>query len=288
MSSETKQNLRCVLLLTAALGMAVSPLQSQINPQTKPSFDVVSIKRSSGARAAGAGIGGSSVRGNRFIMPNGTLRAMLQLAYQHPDGLPLLADQIVGGPNWIDSDRYEIQATAAGNEETRIPRDQLVLMFQSMLEERFRLKAHIETRELPVYTLLIGKDGSKLKPSADQTPTLPPRQRATGDVRGSIGGTISATSRTMRATAVPMSQLVNVLIQQTGRLVIDKTNLQGLFDFNLQFSTAGLAGNAPPGTEDPNPSLFTAVQEQLGLRLESTKGPVEVLMIESVQKPTEN
>lgn len=258
-------------------------------PQNKPTFEVVSIKQSSGrTRAAGAGIGGSSVRGNRVIMPNGTLRQLLQLAYQHPDGPPLLPDQIVGGPNWIDGDRYEIQATAAGSETTRIPPDQLALMFQSMLEERFRLKAHIETRELPVYSLVIGKDGSKLKPSKDQTPTLPPGQRARGDVRGSISGTIRATSRTMSATAVPVSRLVNNLIQQTGRLVIDKTNLQGLFDFNLQFSTAGLAGDAATAAEDPNPSLFTAVQEQLGLHLESTKAPCEVLVIESVQKPTEN
>src|SRR3954447_15565267 len=116
-----------ILLLIAGLGMTVIP-------QKKPAFEVVSIKQSSGrARAAGAGIGGSSVRGNRVIMPNGTLRQLLQLAYQHPDGPPLLADQIVGGPNWIDSDRYEIQATAAGNETTRIPPDQLALMFQSML-----------------------------------------------------------------------------------------------------------------------------------------------------------
>ena len=271
-----------------ALGIVVVPLLSQRNPPKKPSFEVISIKRSSGARAAGAGIGGSSVRGNRVIMPNGTLRGLLQLAYQRPDGPPLLTDQIVGGPNWIDSDRYEVQATAAGDERTTIPPDQLALMLQSMLEERFRLDAHLETRELPVYHLVIGKDGSKLKPSEDQTPTLPPGQRPTGDIRGSIGGTISSTSRTMRATAVPMSRLVNALIQQLGRLVIDKTNLQGLFDFNLQFSTTGPAGNAPPAAEDPNPSLFTAVQEQLGLRLESTKGPVEVLVIESVEKPTEN
>jgi uncharacterized protein (TIGR03435 family) len=288
MNSHTKRHVGRIFLLTTALGMALQPLRAQTNPQKKPSFEVVSIKPSSGAPAAGAGIGGSSVRGNRIIMPNGTLRGMLQLAYQHPDGPPLLTDQIVGGPNWIDSDRYEIQGLAAGNEGTRIPPEQLALMFQSMLEERFRLKAHIEARELPVYYLLIGKDGSKLKPSADQTPTLPPGQRPNGSVRGSIGGVISATSRTMRATAVPMSLLVNALIQQTGRLTIDKTNLQGLFDFNLQFSTAGLAGTAPPIAEDPQPSLFIAIQEQLGLRLESTKASVDVLVIESVQRPTEN
>src|SRR5262249_16924497 len=137
-------NLR-ILLLTAVLGMIVIP--------QKPAFEVVSIKQASvRPRAAGAGIGGSSVRGNRVIMPNGTLRGLLQLAYQHSDGPPLLPDQIVGGPNWIDSDHYEIQATAAGNEATRIPRDQLALMFQSMLEDRFRLKARIEMRELPVYS----------------------------------------------------------------------------------------------------------------------------------------
>ena len=169
-----KYHIGKVLLFIFALGIAVVPLLSQTNPQKKPSFEVVSVKRSSGARAAGAGIGGSSVRGNRIIIPNGTLRALLLLAYQHPDGPPLLTDQIVGGPNWIDSDRYEVQATAAGDERTTIPPDQRALMLQSMLEERFRLKAHVETRELPVYNLFIGKDGSKLKPSSCESLTALP------------------------------------------------------------------------------------------------------------------
>ena len=280
-----KYNFGKVLLFIFALGIAAVPLVSQTNTQKKPSFEVVSIKRSSGTPTVARGS-----RGNRITIPNATLRTLLQRAYQHPDGPPLLTNQIVGGPNWIDTDRYEIQATAAEGEGARIPPDQLALMFQSMLEERFRLKAQLEARELPVYNLLIGKDGSKLKLSEDQTPPLPPAQRAAGGgtaIRGAIGGTISATGRTMRATAVPMSRLVQALIQQLDRPVIDKTNLQGLFDFNLQFSTIG-PGAAPPAEENPNPSLFTAVQEQLGLRLESTKGPVEVLVIESVQKPTEN
>jgi uncharacterized protein (TIGR03435 family) len=231
----------------------------------------------------------------------------------------------------MDSDRYDVQAKAdcSGG---RIPRDQLQLMVQSLLEDRFKLKAHMETRELPVYELVVGKDGSKIKRAADQTPAVPPLLGLPGPCeptpaggpfpggrggplpfapgsappRGSTFMMISANSMTVKATATRLATVVGMLQQQLGRKVVDKTGLDGLYDLEITFSPEGLespfgrgfplppgpagpAGGAPPQptASDPVPSLFTAIQE-LGLKLESAKGPVEVLVIESVEKPTEN
>jgi uncharacterized protein (TIGR03435 family) len=274
-------------------------------------------------------------------MSGATLRVLLGSAFQRAStGGPFSQVEIIGGPGWIDSDRYDIQATADCSGGV-LSREQVQLMIQSLLEDRFQLKAHLETRELPIYNLVAAKDGPKIKASADQTPPNlgqggpsqpcspapatpaapvppPPPPGPIGDrgfnnpnfamPRGSIGMSMSPTGMGLRGTAVPMSQLVSMLQQRVGRSVVDKTGLTGLFDFTLQFSPEGLAqpglvpglplpapgpggpgpaGGAPPTSADPVPSLFTAIQD-LGLRLESAKGPVEVLVVESVQKPTEN
>jgi uncharacterized protein (TIGR03435 family) len=273
-------------------------------------------------------------------MSGATLRMLLGSAFQKAStGGPLSQVEIIGGPNWIDSDRYDIQATADCSGGV-LSREQLQLMIQAMLEDRFQLKAHLETRELPIYNLVAGKDGPKIKASADQTPASPgftglpqpcspapatpaapvpppplpgPGERGNplnpnfAMPRGGIATMMTPTGLTLRGTAVPMTTLVSMLQQRVGRTIVDKTGLTGLFDFTLQFSPEGLAqagllpGLPPPGpgpggpgpagaaptSADPVPSLFTAIQD-LGLRLESTKGAVEVLVVESVQKPTEN
>ncbi len=321
-----------VVLMIAAFAVAVIPLLSQTSPNPKPSFEVTSIKPS----APNLGIRGGGARGDKYTMSGASLRMLLQNAYQRPStGGPLAPIQIIGGPNWIDSDRYDVQATANCSGGP-LSREQVQLMVQSMLEERFQLKAHMETRELPIYNLVVAKDGPKIKPSADQTPSagplggppqpcgpapaapafppLPPPGQRGGPLdpnfvppRGAMIMMMMPTGLTMQAAGVPLSNMINMLQQQVGRTIIDKTDLKGLFDFKLQFSPEGLAlpglpgGPPPPGlgpgpvgpgatpstAADPVPSLFTAIQE-LGLRLESAKGPVEVLVIDSVQKPTEN
>jgi uncharacterized protein (TIGR03435 family) len=327
-------------LLIAALAFAVIPLLSQTNPSPKPSFEVISIKPSA---PNPSGIRGGGARGDRYTMAGSTLRMLLQNAYQRPStGGPLGQVQIVGGPNWIDSDRYDIQATADCSRGA-LSREQVQLMVQSLLEERFQLKAHMETRELPTYNLVVGKDGPKLKVSEDQTASglpaggppqpcspasaapLPPpppppgpgQRGGPGDPnfvmpRGAMLMMFNSSGLTMQAAGVPLSNLVNMLQNQIGRPIIDKTGLKGLFDFKLQFSPeglnlpnvnggpivaqgpapapagqGGLGGAATTGAADPVPSLFTAIQD-LGLRLESAKGPVEVLVVDSAQKPTEN
>jgi uncharacterized protein (TIGR03435 family) len=325
-----------IVLIIAAFAFAVVPMLSQTSPAQKPSFEVISIKPSA---PNPAGIRGGGARGDKYTMSGATLRMLLQNAYQRPSsGGPLAQLQIIGGPSWIESDRYDIQATADCSGGV-LSREQVQLMVQSMLEERFQLKAHMETRELPIYNLVVAKDGPKLKVSADQTPPaagitgppLPcspapavpaapppppppfPGQRGGGldpnfvPPRGAMLMMMSPTGLTMQATGVPLSNMINMLQNQVGRPIIDKTNLKGLFDFKLQFSPEGLtvptpfgglappagagpagpAGAPSPNAADPVPSLFTAIQE-LGLRLESAKGPVTVLVVDSVQKPTEN
>ena len=322
------------MCMIAAVAFAILPLFSQTSQTKKPSFEVISIKPS----APGLGVRGGGPRGDRWTMSGATLRMLLGSAYSRgSNGGPLAQLQIIGGPSWLDSDRYDIQATADCSGGV-LSREQVQLMVQSMLEDRFQLKAKMETRELPIYNLVVGKDGPKIKASADQTPPgagltgppqpcspasatpppppppLPPGPGQRGNIfdsnnpmpRGAMIMMRNETGMMMRAAAVPLNNLIGMLQQQAGRPIIDKTGLTGLFDFTFKFSPEGLAqpglpGLPPPGlgpggpgpagpsstAADPGASLFTAIQD-LGLRLESAKGPVEVLVVESVQKPTEN
>jgi len=328
-----------VATVAATFALAIAGLSSQTpqqKPQQKPTFDVTSVKPSPQPGAGPIRIGGGA-QGDRFTMNSATLRMLLQMAYQRPGNTPIGGQlQIIGGPAWMESDRYDVQAKADCSGGS-LPREQLQLMVQSLLEDRFQLKAHKETRELPIYNLVVTKDGPKIKRSADQTPVnrpaaLPgPCEPATAanapppfpppgrggpfgpgnppppPPRGAIMMMMGGASMTMRATAMPVASFVGLLQGQLGRTIVDKTGLDGLFDFELTFSPEGLgspfgrgfpappppigspngAASATPAASDPVPSLFTAIQE-LGLKLESTKGPVEVLVIDSVEKPTEN
>jgi uncharacterized protein (TIGR03435 family) len=322
-----------VVLLIAAAAFAGMPLFSQTSQIPKPSFEVISIKPTAPSTNF---IRGGGARGDKYTMTGASLRMLLQNAYQRPStGGPASQLQIIGGPNWIDSDRYDIQATANCSQGV-LSREQVQLMVQSMLEDRFQLKAHMETRELPIYNLVVAKDGPKIKPSADQTPPplqagppqpcgpapdppltpfgpLPAPGQRGGPLdpnfvppRGGMFMMMTPTGLTMQAAGVPLTNMINMLQQLVGRPIIDKTDLKGLFDFKFQFSPEGVTLPSPPGglqpgpglgpagpaatpptAADPVPSLFTAIQE-LGLRLESAKGPVTVLVVDSVQKPTEN
>ena len=316
------------LVLIAAVALAAVPLHSQTSQQ-KPSFEVVSIKPSPPLGSGAIRIGGG-VQGDRFSLSGATLRMLLQIAFSRPENTSLSGQlQIVGGPDWMESARYEVTAKADCSGGT-FTRQQLPPMMQSLLEDRFQLKAHMETRELPVYDLVVMKDGPKIKRSADQTtpsfaatqpgpcepasgPPLSPPPLPAGGLRpdtpmprGTMMIMMSNNGMTLRASAAPFANLVRMLQQQLGRAIVDKTGLTGLFDFELTFNTEGLQSpfgrgsplppppppdggpaSAPAAAADPVPSLFTSVQ-QLGLKLESTKAPIEVLVIDSVQKPTEN
>jgi uncharacterized protein (TIGR03435 family) len=257
-------------------------------PALSQSFEVASIKPN---KSGDNRIMFRNSGGGRFSTAGTTLKMLIGFAYRLRDF------QVSGGPGWISSDRYDIEAKA--EDVADMSPDKLPAMLQNLLAERFQLKAHTETRELPTYELVISKDGSKLKSVPE------PARRDPGAPPGpppSPGGPMPPGSfRVMRgeiaASAVRIEQLALNLSQMLGRTIVDKTGLQGFFDIHLQWAPdpsqntgpfGPMPGAAPPPTDPSGPSIFTAIQEQLGLRLEASKGPVEVLVIDSVERPSEN
>jgi len=265
-----------------------SPVRAQA-PSTTLTFEVASVKpNKSGDGRVMLGM----QPGGRFTATNVPARLLLRQAFNVQDF------QIVGGPDWLSSDRFDVVAKAPEGDFTG---EQLRPMLQALLAERFKLIFHNETRDMPVYALMKlrsdGKLGPKLTPSATDCaaargrrgggppPALPqPGQRLDCGMMMGIGR--------MNAGGMPMGELARSLAQQVGRVVLDKTELTGGYDFELTYAPEQLSGapaqlNGAPVTIDPNaPSLFTALQEQLGLKLDSQRGPVEVLVIDRVEQPT--
>ena len=235
-------------------------------------FEVASIKpNASGDNRVMIGI----QPGGRFTATGVTLKMLISQAYD------VREFQIVNAPGWAETEHYDINAKAEGAGE-RITPDQLRPMLRALIEERFQLKTHNETKEMPLYALKVGKSGPKLTAST-----------------GEQGPMVRMGRGQLTAKKVPMSMLVQQLARQLGRKVIDQTELKGDFDFTLEWAPdLGQGGGGPfggppspdalPSADSSGPSVFTALQEQLGLRLESQKGPVEILAIDKVEKPSEN
>jgi uncharacterized protein (TIGR03435 family) len=215
-----------------------------------------------------------TVRGRQVITINTTLVDLISFAYSAH------AAQITAAPEWGASQKYDItgQPEAQG-----LPnQNQMRAMVQKLLEERFRLTFHRGTKELQVYALVVGKEGPKLTRN-DRNPNGLPSLLFKGL------GMLPALNATL-------GDLANVLqVAVLDRPVVDRTALTGRFDFNLtwtpdesQFRSMGVRVPAPSNDPNAPPGLFTAIQEQLGLRLESTKAPVDVLVIDRVERPSEN
>ena len=250
---------------------------SSLVAQSKKVFDVASIKP-------------NTANDNRFMLrrpENGSFRATgVTLKMLIMSAYDVQAFQVSGGPSWIATEPWDIQAKAEDAPAGFMPRGQFDEMLRALLEDRFQLKVNRETKDLPVYELVVAKGGSKLKPHSGDPPKPEDRMR-TG-----FGS--------MRFQDGPLALLAYQLSLQLGRAVTDKTGLTGRYDFTLDWApepgqggpeSIGLPPNPnfklPP--PDPNrPSLFTAAQEQLGLRLDSKKGPTELIVIDSVEKPSEN
>ena len=226
----------------------------------------------------------------RLSVINSPLRTLIRNAYQVPDYT------ISGGPGWI-SDRYDIEAKVDGE----LKRENSLLLLRALLEDRFQLKVHRETKEGPIYALTVAAGGLKLQPSncvvVDPVRRSPPP--AVGEKRpencGSVkGAPANGPVRTLSVTGLKMDETDSArvgipglnfyLSSILGRAVVDKTGLTGRFDIRLEYTPAELES----ATDNPAPSIFTAVQEQLGLKLESTRGPVELLIIDRVERPSEN
>jgi len=201
--------------------------------------------------------------------------------------------QLSGAPSWIDSERYDIEARLdeatittfkkLAPEETLERRRR---MMRSLLEERFHLKVNHWTKELPAYALVVAKNGPRLVKSSDS----PSGSREPG------GGMIRFKMGELTATGISLDVLADQIAHEVGRPVVDKTGLEGRYDFTLDWTsdrqalTAGPADSERPAQPvDPSgPSMFTALQKQLGLKLESLKAPIETLIIESIERPSEN
>ncbi len=209
-------------------------------------------------------------------------------------------DRLLGGPAWAKTTNFDIEAKVAPDDAPKLKAlkmEQRRQMMVALLEERFGLKYHHETRDLPMYELVVAKGGAKMQASKpdpagpDQGPgpaPSPGRHMLMMHGRGHI-----------ESTGTGMSGLVRLLSGQLGRTVVDKTGLTGDYDFKLDWTPDEMAsamtkgGNPAPGDNPASPdaagpSLFTALEEQLGLKLESTKGPVDVIVIDQLEQPTAN
>jgi uncharacterized protein (TIGR03435 family) len=258
-----------------------------------PSFEVASIKPSP---TGGHGRFFSTPDPGRLTATNVTTKMVIEFAYNVKDF------QLTGGPGWIDSQGYDIEAKVedslvAGLE--KLPRDarqdQIRLMLRSLLADRFKLTLTHETKELPMFALVVAKGGPKLTPTAfvppdpnGPKPSTPPQN----------GPHLMMGPGKISAVAQPMNRLADLLAMEPdlgGRMVLDQTGIKGNYDFTVEFTqkapfpNAPLpAGNSTTGADSSSLSIFTAIQEQLGLKLESTKGPVETYVIEHIEQPSEN
>jgi uncharacterized protein (TIGR03435 family) len=201
-------------------------------------------------------------------------------------------DRITGGPEWL-SDRYDISAKMGPDVADALkkmnPIDRRLArqrMFQALLTERCKMVFHRDTKELPVYLLVVAKGGSKLQ-QGKPADASPDGVGGTGTLQFGQGGL-------MTFKAMPLSALIQILAQQVGRAVLDNTGLTGRYDFTWQFNLnaspgGGRGGANPAASGDSEPaSIFTILQEELGLKLDSGKGPVEVIVIDHIERPSDN
>ena len=209
----------------------------------------------------------------QFVARNYTLRVILAAAFNLTPGA------VSGGPSWVDSDRYDIVAKAPG--EIRPDTEEQMAMLRKLLTDRFSLTFHREPKEFSIYALTVTKNGSKLTASTpDQSPEgSPPLVFA-----------LSLAGARFTARDASMGEFAWVMQRSAlDRPVADQTGLLGRYDFDLEWSPdeTQFDGNVPPKNPD-EPDLFAAMQQQLGLRLEATKGLIDALVIDRVQRPSEN
>jgi uncharacterized protein (TIGR03435 family) len=191
--------------------------------------------------------------------------------------------QVVGAPGWANSEHYDIDARA----DAATAQDINGQLLQVLLEERFKLAIHRETKEFPVYLLTVAKNGLKL--TEGQCLTLEPNSRPQpGQRQAAFCGYMGMGNNNLRATGIRMEHLVGALTNILRRTVIDKTGFSGNFDVAIRWREETTTATPAARPTDAAPSIFTALEEQLGLKLESSKSPVEVLVIDSVQRPSEN
>lgn len=258
--------------------------------QPQPSFEVASVKPSNSADRRPLFNMFNIASGGQFTASNVTVRSLIRLAYNTKDF------QISGGPTWVASDLFDIAAKPPGATTS----DQFAAMLQSLLADRFHMAIRRETKEMPVYALVVAKNGPKFKDAQESDPDIPQLKGRT-DLPGGGGRRRVNIIRRGRLTTqgANMPGLAAQLANVVGRTVVDRTGLTGIYDLMLEwapdenqvanFQAIGVPeGFGAPAPDWQGPTLFTALEEQLGLKLESQKGPVEMFTIERAERPSEN
>lgn len=258
----------CVLV-ASALGVGGGCLQAQeiskvprMSPTAHPSFEVATVKRSDPDDQRRR----FNVDGRRVLVENQTVSAMMEVAFGvHPK-------QIQNLPAWAVTERFDVQGVPDEDGEPSLT--QFREMLRKLLEDRFGLRLHTERRDMDRYALAIAKGGPKLEPSKS-----PPEALQTSNGSG------TKTSMSLKITNVSMENLILELQSARDRPVVDETGLKGRFDFSLTWAR----DDAPTvDADNPLPGFFTAIQEQMGLKLEPSKGPVNVLVVDKVELPSTN
>jgi uncharacterized protein (TIGR03435 family) len=258
------RTMRTLVLITSLLFPVASAFAQ--TPAPRPEFEVASVKRN---------LSGSPpwlvppVRG-RFTATNVTLKLLIR------NGWP---QKVSGGPSWVATDGYDVSAVAP---EPNVSSDDFSLMMQNLLKDRFALKVHTETHEARVYVLLPAKNGLKL-PDAKPEPCFYGWKAPDADPQAGCGA-MDVTAESIVNEKISMQWLASVLGSVLGRPVLDRTGFTGSFKVRLEF------GPVAPGldTDNTKPSIFAALEEQLGLRLQPQKGTEEILVIDHVERPSEN
>jgi uncharacterized protein (TIGR03435 family) len=242
-------------------------------------YDVATIKASD-PDAQGGGVG---------TRPNGTFYTKNQpLKYTVCSAYDVKFFLCFGGPAWLESDPYDLEAkpdSATAEQLLKLPPKQRwpvqQRMQQALFEDRLKLKVHFETRQVPTFALVVAKGGLKMQEAKASGTYANGLKGPDGKAFG--GGSFMVGEGKMTAQAISMDSLAGQLGATTDHVVENKTGLTGVYDFTLQY-----ADSDQPSSDSTTPSIYTALQEQLGLKLESTKGPVQVLVIDHAERPAEN
>lgn len=283
-------------MLRAIAGIAVlsAPfLSAQAPAATTPAFEVASIKQNNSDDRR---IGFEVLPGGRFTARGLPLFILIATAYNLPFQSPLLS----GGPDWIKSTRYDVDAKAAEGAVPlgtpyRLREQKTRLMLQALLADRFKLVVRRETKEMPVYALVVGKNGPKLKKAAIEEKDCPEVPAANGVRCHAVNG---GQGRGLHSQAADMSDLVEYAGNWTDRPLVDRTGIKGLYEIETEgWVPMRPRPPLPPGAEpraediafaDPARPTLHMIFDRLGLKMESQKAPVEAFIIESVEKPSEN
>jgi uncharacterized protein (TIGR03435 family) len=290
------------MLLSAAVMVAVgmplgigllhaqAPSAAPVGESERLTFEAASVKQNTSSDARPA----MQFPPGRFVAINALLKPMIAAAY----GFPIF--RVTGGPAWLESTRFDIQAKASGPVPTTPgpPSPEVFRMLRTLLEDDFKLRVREVTQEQSIYRLVLARSdrrlGVRLRASTLDCEGLK-TQGVSGPTSAPPPGEMPVTCgmwgvpNRLSAGAIPMAQLVGLLSSRVGRFVVDDTGLDGVFDLNLEYTPEPAGPMPAPADQAPPagdvPSIFTALQEQLGLKLEGGRGPVPVLLVESAEMP---